>query len=65
MTHKDFNALAYILSDHLEELRSVDTDSTKANAVAFSRLMSSMRAFCRERNPNFDGSRFDSAVYDA
>lgn len=63
MTRKDFAALAAILRDHREELQEVEQTSGKTNAVAFSRLVSDVRSFCKEHNPNFDGARFTDAVF--
>lgn len=62
MTRKDFQALAAILANHRNEMVAAESNG-ESQAIVFSRLMSDVRAFCRERNPNFDSARFDDAVF--
>lgn len=62
MTRKDFQALAVILANHRNEMVKAETNGQN-QAIVFSCLMSDVRAFCRERNPNFDSVRFDDAVF--
>ena len=70
MARSGFAALAAILKEHQEALQLVDDANIRlhgsnctSNALAFSRLMSHVRTFCKERNPRFDVAKFDAAVW--